>query len=161
MLIEMYLYSSASYFLYNEPNVCQETKLVLELNHISTWQNAAMCSGSLGVVKIPQPPLLSVGSWLKFSLRSSSYIALQPVSKSEGAKIMLLGRSRRHIWPSFMLKQNNLGCTSGASKVMRTHLCFPCVTGEAVHRSKNINQHSKAKQNLSLYTLMIMSKAKI
>lgn len=78
MLVEMYLNSYASYFLYNEPNVGPENKFVLELNHISKWQNAAKYSGSLAVVKTPQPPLLSVG----FSLRSSSHTELQPGTKS-------------------------------------------------------------------------------
>lgn len=63
------LVSSASYFLYSEPNVGPETKLALELNHISTWQYAAKYSGSLAVVKTP---LLPVG----FSLRRSSHTEL-------------------------------------------------------------------------------------
>lgn len=106
-----------------------------------------MYSGSLGVVKIPQPPLLSVGSWLKFSLRSSSYIALQPVSKSEGAKIMLLGRSCRHIWPSFMLKQNNLGCTSGASPLMSWgHTSASPVSQEKLYIGARTSTNT-AKQN--------------
>lgn len=85
-------------------------------------------------------PLLSVGFWLKLSFRSSSHTALQPGTKSLGAKIVRLGRSYRHIWPWVHL-------WSLSSKVMRTHLSFPCVIGEAVNRrNKNINQRRKAKE---------------